>query len=590
MADALARLKSIRATALAWLRRHPCAAARALVPAALDKPGRPRRDAEGALRALATAGHRADVVDAARVYGPEVAAAIEAFLSSDPLTLLPTRIPTLPDWIEPRLFPLVLLRDRVHALPPEALRHLCTMLVISKPEEVYAGLEMVTAACDPESLAEFGWTLFRQWQVAGAPPKESWVIDALGWIGDDETVRRLAPLIRSWPAEPGQQPRAVQALDVLVTIGSDVALMHLHGISQKVRFKGLRDRATTKITQIATERGLSAEELADRLVPDLGLDGGGGLTLDYGARRFLVGFDEHLKPYVADEDGTPRKELPKPGTRDDQTLAPAAYKRFAALKKDVRAVADDQIHRLEQAMLTQRRWTGKQFRELFIEHPLLWHLVRRLVWASFDSDGTVATALRVAEDRTFTDIHDEIVTLDQDATIGIPHPLHLDPLHLDRATGAGDGATGTGTLAAWSELFADYQILQPFPQLARDVYRFADHERDTYTLQRLHGHTVPTSKLLGRAWVPQVTADAGIQGQVHRDLPGGCSIVVELSPGLVAGGAKEALEWHPEQQLMVVWISSRPGGQGESMRLGDVDPLPASEALLHLHELSSGAA
>ncbi|MGW5641005.1 DUF4132 domain-containing protein, partial [Streptomyces sp. NPDC003832] len=30
------------------------------------------------------------------------------------------------------------------------------------------------------------------------------------------------------------------------------------------------------------------------------------------------------------------------------------------------------------AMVTRRSWTAAEFRELFVAHPLLWHLVRRL--------------------------------------------------------------------------------------------------------------------------------------------------------------------------------------------------------------------
>ncbi|MDR8413747.1 hypothetical protein MTP10_34065, partial [Nonomuraea sp. 3-1Str] len=56
MAEWLARLKSVRATALAWLARHPEAAARALIPPALGKPGAARRQAEQALAALAAGG------------------------------------------------------------------------------------------------------------------------------------------------------------------------------------------------------------------------------------------------------------------------------------------------------------------------------------------------------------------------------------------------------------------------------------------------------------------------------------------------------------------------------------------------------
>src|SRR5204863_4660248 len=97
-----------------------------------------------------------------------------------------------------------------------------------------------------------------------------------------------------------------------------------------------------------------------------------------------------------------------------------AHKRFAALKKDLRSVADDQIRRLERAMVTQRRWSTAEFRELIVGHPLLWHIARRLVWVSDDG-----RSFRLAEDRTLADAHDDTLTLDDRARVGIAHPLHL---------------------------------------------------------------------------------------------------------------------------------------------------------------------
>lgn len=103
--------------------------------------------------------------------------------------------------------------------------------------------------------------------------------------------------------------------------------MHLHGIAQKVKFKGLQYEAQQRIRQVAERLGLSTEQLADRLVPDFGLDADGSMVLDYGPRRFLVRFDEQLKPFVADEDGKHRKALPKPGAKDDPELAPPPTRR-----------------------------------------------------------------------------------------------------------------------------------------------------------------------------------------------------------------------------------------------------------------------
>ncbi|MEU8515625.1 hypothetical protein AB0C76_29215 [Kitasatospora sp. NPDC048722] len=43
---------------------------------------------------------------------------------------------------------------------------------------------------------------------------------------------------------------------------------------------------------------------------------------------------------MLDKAGRRLKDLPAPGVRDDQELAPAERKRLGALKKEVRAIAD----------------------------------------------------------------------------------------------------------------------------------------------------------------------------------------------------------------------------------------------------------
>ncbi len=132
--------------------------------------------------------------------------------------------------------------------------------------------------------------------------------------------------------------RAVRAgLDILAAIGTDVALMHLNGIAGKAKFKGLQERAREKIAAVAEARGFTPEELADRLVPDLGLDEQGTVRLDFGPRQFFVGFDEALKPFVRDAQGARLKDLPKPNKADDAALAEAATERFKVMKKDAKA-------------------------------------------------------------------------------------------------------------------------------------------------------------------------------------------------------------------------------------------------------------
>ncbi|RPE29210.1 DUF4132 domain-containing protein [Kitasatospora cineracea] len=574
LADGLVRLRSVHATARSWFARHGVAGALLLVPDAVGPAGRERAAAEQALRLVASScGDEALSAAVADRYGAPAAEVVAEVLAADPLeTALPARMPVLPVWADPAVLPQLLLRAPAEgagtALPAEAVRHVLTMLALSKPGVPYPGLSVVAESCRADGTAAFGWALFEQWLQAGMPAKESWVLHALGVLGDDTTVRRLTPVLRDWPGQ-GAHQRAVEGLDVLAAIGTDLALLHLHGISQRVKFKALKARAQEKIAEVAEGLGLTAEQLADRLVPDLGLGPDGTTAIDYGPRRFTVGFDEQLRPFVLDGDGKRRKDLPAPGAKDDQELAPAERKRFAALKKDVRTVAADQIRRLEAAMVARRSWSAGEFGSLFVEHPLVWHLARRLVWTA---DGT---AFRVAEDRTLADAADEPFVLPADATVRLAHPLLL----------------GEEAVAVWSELFADYEVLQPFPQLGRPVRRFTPEEAAANRLHRFEGCTVPVGRLLGltkRGWERGAPQDAGVERWFSKRLADGCHLVIQLDEGIAVGLVDE----FPDQTFRTVWLDSSPGDHWGSrdypLRYGGLDPVAASELLAELEEVTAG--
>ncbi|MGF1425758.1 DUF4132 domain-containing protein [Kitasatospora sp. LaBMicrA B282] len=573
MADGLGRSRSVRSTARSWFARHAVAAALLLVPDAVGAAGPARRAAEQALRLVAAdAGAQVLQAAVADCHGAPAAELVAAALAADPLeSALPARLPALPAWLQPDVLPPLLLTSGA-ALPEQAVRHVLTVLALGEPGEPYPGLAIVREACRPDSLAEFAWALFEEWRQADLPAKESWTMHALGVLGNDETVRRFTPVLRDWPGQGGHT-RAVAGLGVLAGIGSDLALLHLHGLAQRVKFKALRERAQEKISEIADGLGLSQEQLADRLVPDLGLDAAGSTVIDYGPRRFTVGFDEQLRPFVLDPDGRRRKDLPAPGARDDQELAPAERKRFAALKKDVRTVAADQIHRLEAAMVAQRSWTATEFRELLVRHPLLRHLVRRLVWLAQAPGAAQPTAFRVAEDATFADVDDDAYPLPGTATVRLAHPLHLGE-----------------ALPAWSALFADYQILQPFAQLARPVHRVTPEEAAGHRLDRFKDRLAPLGRVLGltkRGWERGEPQDAGWELWISKRLGDRVHLIVYLSLGICVGSIEES----GDQTLGTAWLATEPdpyrAGDEHPLRFGDLDPVTVSELLADLAEVTA---
>lgn len=116
-------------------------------------------------------------------------------------------------------------------------------------------------------------------------------------------------------------------------MNNDMALIQLHHISQRAKSRPLRDNAAEFLQVVAENRGLSREELADRLVPTPGLDDPQALSFDFGPRQFTVRFDENLNPVIFDQQNVRQKSVPRLRADDDQLKAPEALARLKGLKK-----------------------------------------------------------------------------------------------------------------------------------------------------------------------------------------------------------------------------------------------------------------
>ncbi len=546
MARVNARRKNFRRPAVAWMLRHPETAAVGLVPDAVGKPGEARDDAELALRWMAQKGARDAVVTVARRYGDAARDAIEALLARDPLAI-DVNAPKPPSFLRRGDLSAVCVKashlrsdGKTGArLPDDAMDALLEMLRVAPLNPPYAGVSAVTDACDEASLGALSLELLEQWVLAGSPGRFEWMLFGCGLFPSDAATRRVAQLARDWARK--DRKKALRACTVLAMLGhresrsaaerseakplgglgggaphldrgGDLPLLHLGHIAATSRFDDLRRSARELLDEVATSRGLTRDELEDRIVPDLDLDANASVQLSFGKRRFVVSLDEGLRPFVQGE-----KTFPRATKADDAALAKAAKARFDTLKTDTAAVADRQIRRFEQAMVTRRTWSAADFLEYVVRHRLIVHLARRLVWETVPSLST----FRVGEDGTLASATDTAIVLG-DAPVRIAHPATLR--EADRH--------------AWTTLFADYRIAQPFEQLARVVSAPSDSASQRITLGRIE---VAGAKAVGTLeWRGWRRNDRGHVTVYLRSLLGGGDARLPLDPGISMEDVKGA--------------------------------------------------
>ena len=299
----------------------------------------------------------------------------------------------------------------------------------------------------------------------------------------------------------------------------------------------------------------------DRLVPTLGLDDDGAGILDFGARKFTVAFDERLAPVVRDASGAVLADLPKPAKTDDAAKAKEAKAKLGALKKDAKTTASLQIARMERAMRTGRLIAHDLFMDAFARHLWMRHLAQRLVFGAHDPSGKLLSTFRVAEDGTLANEMDAEYKLPKDAHVSVLHPARMPK----------------DALAKWADVFGEYKILQPFPQIARPVHAPTDAERNGTRIERFRGKDATYGALRGlesRGWQRWMDDVVRFVKPLGKDK---AYVELETDPG-----------WHPSQTADDI----------EPQKLGDVvvsfdgtfaavDPVVFSEIVYDLESITS---
>ena len=290
----------------------------------------------------------------------------------------------------------------------------------------------------------------------------------------------LAGLVRAFMRDnPGRRAQFDALVRALYANGQDRALQVLLGVARRHKMAGVQATAAALAREIASERGWSDEELADRTVPTAGFDADGLLHLSYGQREFTGRLTPDFKIRVTGPDGRSRAGLPAPRAGEDAEVVRAAKKRLSAARKEAKEVLTLQSERLYEAMCASRTWSAHEWRELLAGHPLVGRLVTRLIWTAAPPEGGPLT-FRPAEDGALIGADDAVVEFEPQAVVALAHRARLTDEEA----------------AAWRQHLADYGIESLFDQLSAVVPRI---EKNQKVLTDLQGHMTDSFTLRAAA-------------------------------------------------------------------------------------------
>ena len=245
----------------------------------------------------------------------------------------------------------------------------------------------------------------------------------------------------------------------LGTMECDEAVSQLARIRAKIRYAVALRLIEKSLRAAAERRGVTTEELED-----MALDGY-ELTQD-GICEIVAGEANATLQLKADGSAA----VIWRGADGKVVKAAAAHVRKAHAKevravrartKEIEQAYFAQRVRLESSLIRPRSLTVSHWRTYFIEHPLLGHIGRRLIWVFSNAQGWEESGMW--SDSRVLNSKEKFIDISAAEKVRLWHPL----------------ASNEADLQRWRERIFASQIRQPFPQAFRECYQVTESERET---------------------------------------------------------------------------------------------------------------
>lgn len=356
------------------------------------------------------------------------------------------------------------------------------------------------------------------------------ILKGLCWIAsveeDEEIARALGALaISCYRKLPGVGPRAVKignaAVYALGSMPGRAAIGQLAILRIKLKMASVQKLILKALDRVAEREGIPRDQIEEMAVPGYGLDSVGFAEEQLGdyTARVAVSGKGNTAPCKLTWVNPKGKEIKSvPAAVKEQF--PDELKELKASVKDINKMLPVQRDRIDGLFLQRRSWPLAQWRERYLDHPLVGTIARRLIWVFSEGDDHVAAAWLCDDpegpahgEGTLVRVDGRVYEPSETATVSMWHPIHED---------AEPGADPVrGDVLEWRRFYEERGIVQPFKQAHREVYLLTDAERNTEVYSnRFAAHVLRQHQFnalaTGRFWKNQLRIMADMECHAPR--------------------------------------------------------------------------
>ncbi|MEX0875921.1 MAG: DUF4132 domain-containing protein [Phycisphaerales bacterium] len=314
------------------------------------------------------------------------------------------------------------------------------------------------------------------------------VLKGLCWMAslqeNGDVARAMGDLaLTTFKKVPGVGARSVKignaAVYALGAMPGRAAIGQLAILRIKVKNASAQKLIIKALDTIAEREGIPRDEIEEMAVPAYGLDDVGLCEEQLGeyTARITVSSAGNTSPCKLgwiNPKGKAVKSVPAAVKEN----FPDELKELKAGVKDINKMLPVQRDRIDGLFLQRRSWPLAQWRQRYLDHPLVGTIARRMIWIFTQGDEQVAAAWLADDAKSSAHGPGTLAKADgsafepaDDATVTLWHPIveelapGADPVRAD--------------LLDWRGFYETRGIVQPFKQAHREVYLLTDAERNT---------------------------------------------------------------------------------------------------------------
>jgi len=226
----------------------------------------------------------------------------------------------------------------------------------------------------------------------------------------------------------------------------------------KIIYPSVRRRIEKYLQKMATESGLTTDELEEMAISDFGLNDNQLITQSFDPYQGTIQIDSSGNIVVSwTKNNQPLRSMPKILS----TEYPEAVAAFKQTAKKIKTYLPVQRNRIEGFYLRRRQWNYQKWKQYYLDHLLMRNLSQRLIWLF--TDGAKKAVAFYYQNKWQTSTGEIIEWIKPTTIIALWHPLYAD----------------SAAVLAWRNWLVEREIQQPFKQAYREIYVLTDAERAT---------------------------------------------------------------------------------------------------------------